>query len=90
MNLPTVIEGFRYGLFLVPVNIIAYSQLRPDQNSKASSVTNLFRAARKRAIEEVPVIVLRNLSPAQRDLNTGGYLWVEICHLPQSLGNVWT
>ena len=32
-----------YGLFLVPVNLIAYSQLRPDQNNKASSLTNLFR-----------------------------------------------
>ncbi len=29
--------------FLVPANIIAYSQLRPDQNNKASSLTNLFR-----------------------------------------------
>jgi DHA2 family multidrug resistance protein len=33
----------RYGLFLVPVNLIAYSQLRPDENNKASSLTNLFR-----------------------------------------------
>lgn len=24
-------QGFGYGLFLVPVNLIAYSQLRPDQ-----------------------------------------------------------
>jgi hypothetical protein len=75
---------------LVPVNIIAYSQLRRDQNNKASSAINLFQAARQRAMEEVPVIVLRNLSPAQRDLNAGGYLGVEICHLPQGLGNVWT
>ena len=37
------IQGFGYGLFLVPVNLIAYSQLRPDQNNKASSLTNLFR-----------------------------------------------
>jgi DHA2 family multidrug resistance protein len=36
-------QGFGYGLFLVPVNLIAYSQLRPDQNNKASSLTNLFR-----------------------------------------------
>ena len=27
----------------MPVNIIAYSQLRPDENNKASSLTNLFR-----------------------------------------------
>jgi DHA2 family multidrug resistance protein len=38
-----VLQGTSYGLFLVPVNIIAYSQLRPDQNNKASSLTNLFR-----------------------------------------------
>ena len=37
------LQGVGYGLFLVPVNIIAYSQLRPDQNNKASSLTNLFR-----------------------------------------------
>lgn len=38
-----VLQGLGYGLFLVPVNLIAYSQLRPDQNNKASSLTNLFR-----------------------------------------------
>jgi MFS transporter, DHA2 family, multidrug resistance protein len=37
------LQGLGYGLFLVPVNIIAYSSLRPDQNNKASSLTNLFR-----------------------------------------------
>jgi len=37
------IQGVGYGLFFVPVNIIAYSHLRPDQNNKASSLTNLFR-----------------------------------------------
>ncbi len=37
------IQGLGYGLFLVPVNIIAYSKLRPDQNNKASSMTNLAR-----------------------------------------------
>jgi MFS transporter, DHA2 family, multidrug resistance protein len=36
-------QGFGYGLFLVPANLIAYSQLRPDENNKASSLTNLFR-----------------------------------------------
>lgn len=36
-------QGLGYGFFFVPVNIIAYSQLRPDQNNKASSLTNLFR-----------------------------------------------
>src|SRR6202030_3081806 len=52
MNLDTNASHYRwermlqasgYGLFLVPVNLIAYSQLRPDQNNKASSLTNLFR-----------------------------------------------
>jgi MFS transporter, DHA2 family, multidrug resistance protein len=38
-----VLQATGYGLFLVPVNLIAYSQLRPDQNNKASSLTNLFR-----------------------------------------------
>lgn len=37
------LQGLGYGLFLVPVNLVAYSQLRPDQNNKASSLTNLFR-----------------------------------------------
>ena len=36
-------QGFGYGFFFVPVNILAYSQLRPDQNNRASSLTNLFR-----------------------------------------------
>ena len=41
--LARVIQGAGYGFFFVPVNVIAYSQLRPDQNNKASSLTNLFR-----------------------------------------------
>jgi DHA2 family multidrug resistance protein len=36
-------QGLGYGFFFVPANVIAYSQLRPDQNNKASSLTNLFR-----------------------------------------------
>jgi MFS transporter, DHA2 family, multidrug resistance protein len=36
-------QGLGYGFFFVPVNVIAYSQLRPDQNNKASSLTNLLR-----------------------------------------------
>jgi DHA2 family multidrug resistance protein len=36
-------QGLGYGFFFVPVNIIAYSQLRPDQNNKAASLTNFFR-----------------------------------------------
>ena len=38
-----VFQGLGYGFFFVPVSVIAYSQLRPDQNNKASSLTNLFR-----------------------------------------------
>ena len=36
-------QGLGYGFFFVPVNVLAYSQLRPDQNNKASSLTNFFR-----------------------------------------------
>ena len=38
-----VLQGVGYGFFFVPANMIAYSMLRPDQNNKASSLTNLFR-----------------------------------------------
>jgi DHA2 family multidrug resistance protein len=41
--LARVFQGAGYGFFFVPVNIIAYSKLKPDQNNKASSLTNLFR-----------------------------------------------
>ena len=36
-------QGLGYGFFFVSLNIIAYSQLRPDQNNRASSLTNFFR-----------------------------------------------
>jgi len=36
-------QGVGYGFFFVPISIIAYSQLRPDQNNRASSLTNFFR-----------------------------------------------
>ena len=36
-------RGSGYGFFFVPVNILAYSQLRPDQNNRASSLINLAR-----------------------------------------------
>jgi DHA2 family multidrug resistance protein len=42
-RLERVLQGVGYGLFLVPISVIAYSQLRPDQNNKASSMTNLLR-----------------------------------------------
>ncbi|WP_263358217.1 DHA2 family efflux MFS transporter permease subunit [Acidicapsa ligni] len=37
------LQGFGYAFFFVPISVIAYSQLRPDQNNRASSLTNLFR-----------------------------------------------
>lgn len=36
-------QGLGYGFFFVSANIIAYSQLRPHQNNRASSLTNFFR-----------------------------------------------
>src|SRR5690242_3322573 len=36
-------QGLGYGFFFVPISLIAYSQLRPDQNNRASSLTNFFR-----------------------------------------------
>ncbi|HTS47975.1 MAG TPA: DHA2 family efflux MFS transporter permease subunit, partial [Bryobacteraceae bacterium] len=36
-------QGFGYGFFFVPISVISYSQLRPDQNNRASSLTNFFR-----------------------------------------------
>ena len=36
-------QGLGYGFFFVPVNVLAWSPLRPDQNNKASSLTNLLR-----------------------------------------------
>jgi DHA2 family multidrug resistance protein len=36
-------QGLGYGFFFVPISIISYSQLRPDQNNRGSSLTNFFR-----------------------------------------------
>ncbi len=36
-------QGLGYAFFFVPVSVIAYSQLKPNQNNRASSLTNLFR-----------------------------------------------
>jgi len=36
-------QGLGYAFFFVPLSVTAYSQLRPDQNNRASSLTNLFR-----------------------------------------------
>jgi MFS transporter, DHA2 family, multidrug resistance protein len=37
------LQGLGYAFFFVPISVIAYSQLRPDQNNRASSITNLAR-----------------------------------------------
>lgn len=36
-------QGLGYAFFFVPLTMIAYSQLKPNQNNKASSLTNFFR-----------------------------------------------
>ena len=41
--LARVMQGLGYAFFFVPISVIAYSQLRPDQNNRASSLTNLAR-----------------------------------------------
>jgi DHA2 family multidrug resistance protein len=37
------LQGLGYAFFFVPLSVLTYSQLRPDQNNKASSLTNFFR-----------------------------------------------
>ena len=37
------LQGFGYAFFFVPLTVIAYSELTPAQNNKASSLTNFFR-----------------------------------------------
>ena len=37
------LQGLGYAFFFVPLSVIAYSQLQPSQNNKASSITNFFR-----------------------------------------------
>lgn len=37
------LQGLGYAFFFVPLTMIAYSQLKPHQNNKASSLTNFFR-----------------------------------------------
>jgi DHA2 family multidrug resistance protein len=41
--LARALQGLGYAFFFVPLSVITYSQLRPDQNNKASSLTNFFR-----------------------------------------------
>jgi DHA2 family multidrug resistance protein len=37
------LQGLGYALFFVPLSVIAYSQLKPSENNRASSLTNFFR-----------------------------------------------
>lgn len=37
------LQGLGYAFFFVPLTMLAYSELRPDQNNRASSLTNFFR-----------------------------------------------
>jgi DHA2 family multidrug resistance protein len=41
--LARAMQGLGYAFFFVPLTVVAYSQLSPAQNNKASSLTNFFR-----------------------------------------------
>jgi DHA2 family multidrug resistance protein len=41
--LARALQGLGYAFFFVPLTVLTYSQLKPDQNNKASSLTNFFR-----------------------------------------------
>ena len=41
--LARALQGLGYAFFFVPLSVVAYSQLSPAQNNKASSLTNFFR-----------------------------------------------
>jgi MFS transporter, DHA2 family, multidrug resistance protein len=41
--LARALQGLGYAFFFVPLSVITYSQLRPDQNNRASSLTNFCR-----------------------------------------------
>ncbi len=41
--LARALQGLGYAFFFVPLSVISYSQLKPNQNNKASSLTNFFR-----------------------------------------------
>lgn len=36
-------QGLGYAFFFVPLSVVSYSQLKPNENNRASSLTNLFR-----------------------------------------------
>ncbi len=37
------LQGLGYAFFFVPLSVVTYSQLKPNENNKASSLTNFFR-----------------------------------------------
>jgi DHA2 family multidrug resistance protein len=37
------LQGLGYAFFFVPLSVISYSELKPNENNKASSLTNFFR-----------------------------------------------
>jgi DHA2 family multidrug resistance protein len=41
--LARALQGLGYAFFFVPLSVISYSQLKPEQNNRASSLTNFFR-----------------------------------------------
>ncbi len=41
--LARALQGLGYAFFFVPLSVITYSQLKPNQNNNASSLTNFFR-----------------------------------------------
>src|SRR5579863_7522961 len=41
--LARALQGLGYAFFFVPLTVIAYSELKPNENNKASSLTNFFR-----------------------------------------------
>lgn len=42
-SMARVTTGIAYAFFFVPLSVISYSQLTPEQNNRASSFTNFFR-----------------------------------------------
>ena len=37
------LQGLGYAFFFVPLTVVTYSQLKPEENNRASSLTNFFR-----------------------------------------------
>ena len=59
------LQGFGYAFFFVPLTVIAYSQLTPQQNNKASSLTNFFR----NWAGSVGVLLVTTMAERRQDLH---------------------